>query len=116
MSTTAELWDKIEYGGGVTDYDGCSLIPPVVADLLRSLVEDTATLAEGLQNLRELHAMRPPADAPAMTRAEALTAAREHVEAMATNTRGYQDGVRLPDKVAAVESFARFLMGEGESE
>lgn len=45
-----------------------------------------------------------------MTRAEALAAAREHVEKMSTNPRGYQDGVKFPDKVAAVERFARFLM------
>lgn len=51
--------------------------------------------------------------APApMSRLDALKAAREHVEAMATNTRGYQDGVQLPEKVASVERFARFLLGE----
>ncbi|MFE5828723.1 hypothetical protein ACFQ8W_00380 [Streptomyces sp. NPDC056508] len=49
-----------------------------------------------------------------MTREAALNTAREHVEAMSTNTRGYQDGVKLTDKVAAVEAFARFLMGESE--
>ncbi|MFC8583214.1 hypothetical protein ACFUGD_01350 [Streptomyces sp. NPDC057217] len=49
-----------------------------------------------------------------MTREAALNTAREHVEAMSTNTRGYQDGVKLSDKVAAVETFARFLMGESE--
>lgn len=45
-----------------------------------------------------------------MTHAEALTIAREHVEKMATNARGYQDGATLAGKVAAVETFARFLM------
>ncbi|GAA2609789.1 hypothetical protein SMC26_39570 [Actinomadura fulvescens] len=48
-----------------------------------------------------------------MTRVEALEIARKHVESLATNSRGYQDGVKLADKVAAVETFARFLM-EGE--
>ncbi|MGW6948997.1 hypothetical protein ACWGHD_18985 [Streptomyces xanthophaeus] len=52
---------------------------------------------------------------PAMSRADALKIAREHVEAMATNTRGYQDGVSLAGKVSAVDTFARFLLGE-ESE
>ena len=45
-----------------------------------------------------------------ISRADALRIAREHVEAMSTS--GYQDAVKLPDKVAAVERFARFLMGE----
>jgi len=48
-----------------------------------------------------------------MTRAEALALAREHVEKMATNARGYQDGVKFADKVDAVERFARFLL-DGE--
>ncbi|MGW6855814.1 hypothetical protein [Streptomyces xanthophaeus] len=52
--------------------------------------------------------------APVMTRADALKTAREHVEAMATNARGYQDGVSLAGKVSAVDTFARFLMGETE--
>lgn len=49
---------------------------------------------------------------PAMSRAEALKLAREHVEAMSTNARGYQDGVSLSNKVSAVDTFARFLLGE----
>jgi hypothetical protein len=49
-----------------------------------------------------------------MSRTDALKAAREHVEAMSTNSRGYQDGVKLDDKVRAVDRFARFLMGESE--
>ncbi|MEV5319150.1 hypothetical protein AB0K92_16095 [Streptomyces sp. NPDC052687] len=52
------------------------------------------------------------ADSGGMSRADALKLAREHVEAMATNGRGYQDGVKLADKVQAAERFARFLMGE----
>lgn len=47
-----------------------------------------------------------------MSRVDALKMAREHVEAMATNSRGYQDGVKLSDKVQAMDAFARFLMGE----
>ncbi|MFF1684492.1 MULTISPECIES: hypothetical protein [unclassified Streptomyces] len=47
-----------------------------------------------------------------MSRADALKLAREHVEAMSTNSRGYQDGVKLSDKVQAMDAFARFLMGE----
>lgn len=50
----------------------------------------------------------------AMTRTEALDSARAHVEAMSTNTRGFQDGVRLTDKVEAVHTLARFLLGEGD--
>jgi hypothetical protein len=50
-----------------------------------------------------------------VTREEALKTATEHIEKLATNGRGYQDGVRFPEKVAAVERLARFLMGdEGE--
>ncbi|MGV9546841.1 hypothetical protein [Streptomyces ardesiacus] len=49
-----------------------------------------------------------------MTRVDALKAAREHVEAMSTNSRGYQDGVKMHDKVQATERFARFLIGEHE--
>ncbi|MEU1037681.1 hypothetical protein [Streptomyces sp. NPDC005907] len=53
-------------------------------------------------------------DVAGMSRVDALKAAREHVEAMSTNGRGYQDGVKLSDKVQAVDRFARFLMGESE--
>jgi outer membrane protein assembly factor BamB len=44
-----------------------------------------------------------------VTREEALAKATEHVNALATNGRGYQDGVRFADKVDAVERLARFL-------
>ncbi|MFJ9961093.1 hypothetical protein [Streptomyces avermitilis] len=65
--------------------------------------------------LNALEAKEEPACTPAaMTRPGALAAAREHIEAMSTNVRGYQDGVKLPEKVAAVERFARFLMGEAD--
>lgn len=47
-----------------------------------------------------------------MSREEALAKATEHVNSLSTNGRGYQDGVRFPDKVAAVERLARFLVGE----
>jgi hypothetical protein len=50
-----------------------------------------------------------------MTPEEALTAAREHVDKMATNTRGYTDGAPFSARVAAVERFARFLLGEVKS-
>jgi hypothetical protein len=52
----------------------------------------------------------------AMTREEALKAAREHVQAMATNGRGYTDGAPFEARVRAVERFARFLMGEADDE
>jgi hypothetical protein len=51
-----------------------------------------------------------------LTRLEALLKARELVDAMATNARGYQDGVKFADKVAATERYARFLLGEDEAE
>ena len=51
-----------------------------------------------------------------MNRLEALTKAREIVDSMATNGRGYQDGVRFADKVAATERYARFLLGEDDDE
>jgi hypothetical protein len=47
-----------------------------------------------------------------VTREEALKTATEHIEKLATNSRGYQDGVRFPEKVAAVERLARFLMDD----
>ncbi|MFM9773413.1 hypothetical protein ACKI1Z_26640 [Streptomyces galilaeus] len=47
-----------------------------------------------------------------MSRQEALAKATEHVNTLSTNGRGYQDGVRFPDKIAAVERLARFLVGE----
>lgn len=50
--------------------------------------------------------------APSLSRIEALAEARKHVDALATNARGYQDGVRFGDKVAAVERTARFLLRE----
>jgi hypothetical protein len=51
-----------------------------------------------------------------MTRLEALLKAREIVDAMATNGRGYQDGVKFADKVAATERYALFLLGEDVTE
>lgn len=51
-------------------------------------------------------------EVPVMDRMEALAKATEHVNTLSTNGRGYQDGVRFPDKVAAVERLARFLMGD----
>jgi len=47
-----------------------------------------------------------------VTREEALAKAREHVDKMATNSRGYTDGAPFNARVAAVERFARFLLGE----
>ncbi|MFI2213020.1 hypothetical protein [Streptomyces sp. NPDC020141] len=47
-----------------------------------------------------------------ITRFDALRIAREHVEAMSTNSRGFQDGVKLDDKIRAVDTFARFLAGD----
>lgn len=51
-------------------------------------------------------------ETPTMTREEALAKATEHVDKLATNPRGFQDGVRFADKVEAVERLARFLTGE----
>jgi hypothetical protein len=49
-----------------------------------------------------------------VNRDEALKIAREHVAAIGTNARGYQDGVTFAAKVDAVERFARFLLEGGE--
>lgn len=87
-----------------SDSYGDPLATPLV-DVLRALVGDVEALKQ---------AATRPAPADGMTRAEALKVAREHVEAMSTNGRGYQDGVTLSDKVAAVDRMARFLMGESE--
>lgn len=51
-----------------------------------------------------------------MTREDALKRAAEHIEKLATNGRGYQDGVRFADKVSATIQLAEFLMGEGDDE
>lgn len=55
-------------------------------------------------------------EVPTMDRMEALAKATEHVNTLSTNGRGYQDGVRFPDKVSAVERLARFLMGDAAEE
>lgn len=55
-------------------------------------------------------------EVPAMTREEALAKATEHVNTLSTNSRGYQDGVRFTDKVAAVERLARFLAGDAAAD
>ncbi|ADE43469.1 gp2 [Streptomyces phage phiSASD1] len=47
-----------------------------------------------------------------MPREEALAKVTEQVNALATNGRGFQDGVRFADKVDAVERLARFLAGD----
>ncbi|MFG2292041.1 hypothetical protein [Streptomyces sp. NPDC048603] len=107
------LTDALHNAQRYVVYEGDGEIPNDVFDVLRLLVGDVEAAKEGLQNLRELMAVRP-VDVALMSRADALKAARDHVEAMSTNARGYQDGVTLSDKVAAVDRFARFLMGEGE--
>ncbi|WNI28644.1 hypothetical protein [Streptomyces sp. ITFR-6] len=83
-----------------------------MTDMLDDVASDVESLKEAVQNLRELLVMRGPVAPAEMSRVDALKAAREHVEAMSTNSRGYQDGVRLSDKVQAMDAFARFLMGE----
>ncbi|MEU3986089.1 hypothetical protein AB0F77_39535 [Streptomyces sp. NPDC026672] len=101
-----DLLGTVQSGGHI-DWDDAAQIPPAVADLLQGLVGDVQALMEV--------AKRPAtAVADGMTRSDALKIARDHVEAMATNTRGYQDGVKMHDKVQATERFARFLMGESE--
>lgn len=112
MSTLEETLRSAER---YIDYSGNTEVPDEVFDVLRALVGDVQALKEGLQNLRELAAMRPAStEAGGMSRVDALKEAREHVEAMSTNSRGFQDGVKLYDKVQATERFARFLMGESE--
>ncbi|MFJ3248336.1 hypothetical protein [Streptomyces sp. NPDC086782] len=114
MSTLEDRWERVSFGG-YTDYDDAAQIPSTVRDLLEALVGDVEALKEGLQNLRELMAMRgATSETAGMSRVDALKVAREHVEAMSINTRGYQDGIKLSDKVQAADRFARFLMGESE--
>lgn len=114
MSTLEERWAPVG-GGGYTDWGGDAEIPSVVHDLLGALVDEVQRQGEAIQNLRELFAMRGrPPDTGAMSRSDALKLACEHVEAMSTSSRGFQDGVKMHDKVQATERFARFLMGESE--
>lgn len=110
--SSAELWEDMRTGGHV-DYTDEAQIPPAVSDLLGELTREIYVLSAGLQNLRELQAVRPQS-AEGVSRIDALTTAREHVEAMSTNSRGFQDGVKLSDKIQAVDRLARFLMGESE--
>lgn len=100
-----DLWNRVDHGSHV-DYDDVAQIPPAVRDLLEGLVGDVQSLQETFKH--------PSTSAQGISRVDALTAAREHVEAMSTNGRGFQDGVKLSDKVQAVDRFARFLMGESE--
>ncbi|MEU7243403.1 hypothetical protein [Streptomyces sparsogenes] len=51
---------------------------------------------------------------PPTTREAAWAKATEHVNALATNSRGFQDGVTLSHKIDAIERVAKFLLGEGE--
>jgi hypothetical protein len=51
-----------------------------------------------------------------MTRQEALKLAQEQVRDMATNSRGFMDGAGFEQRVRAVETFARFLLGESDDE
>jgi hypothetical protein len=88
------------------DYTDRADIPNDVYNLLSALVEEVKSLKEAAPQAAVTDA--------GMSRVDALKAAREHVEAMSTNGRGYQDGVKLSDKVSAVDRFARFLMGESE--
>ncbi|MEU1254800.1 hypothetical protein ABZ445_16120 [Streptomyces chartreusis] len=110
LERARECFNRIDGTLTGTGSDWVQLVAAVGA-----LLNATEEQAEGLQNLRELTAMRGPStESAGMSRADALKLAREHVEAMATNGRGYQDGVKLSDKVQAMERFARFLMGESE--
>ncbi|MGI5404141.1 hypothetical protein ACQEVG_32765 [Streptomyces sp. CA-135486] len=86
------------------DYSNREEVPDEVFDVLRALVGEVQALKERKE--------APGLTLSAMTRTDALQLAREHVEAMSTNARGYQDGVKLADKVQAMDAFARFLMGE----
>ncbi|MCY0926232.1 hypothetical protein OTB20_08435 [Streptomyces sp. H27-H1] len=88
-------------------YDGDGDIPHDVY----SLLED---LANAVDALTATATTESAAVTVGMSRADALKIARDHVEAMSTGARGYQDGVKLSDKVSAVDRFARFLMGETE--
>lgn len=110
LKRARQYWERIDATPGL-DPESTVFLTTTVGALLAAAEEQ----AEGLQNLRELMAMRGPSTGSAdMSRTDALKLAREHVEAMSTNGRGYQDGVKLHDKVQAMERFARFLMGESE--
>ncbi len=91
-------------------YPGSDDLPKEVAEFLELLRAEVLSLKAAMQ----LVGQRSGVD-PVMSRADALKLAREHVESMSTNARGYQDGVSLANKVSAVDTFARFLLGE-ESE
>ncbi|MEU3729988.1 hypothetical protein AB0E81_11345 [Streptomyces sp. NPDC033538] len=107
---TARLSDVARH----IDYNDEADIPRDVYDCLNALVERVEEQAEALQNLRELMAMRGPTQSAGLSRIDALKMALEHVETMSTNSRSFQDGVKMHDKVQATERFARFLMGESE--
>jgi hypothetical protein len=102
----SELEEALSDAARHVVYDSSADIPHDVYDLLSRLVGDVQALKEATS--------RTVATDAGMSRVEALAAAREHVEAMSTNSRGFQDGVKLADKVQAVDRFARFLMGESE--
>ncbi|MFB7823863.1 hypothetical protein [Streptomyces hydrogenans] len=106
MTSYDELLSGLRQYVDFTGCPGSDDLPEELNELLKTLVGDVQALVEV--------ARRATQPAAGLSRVDALKAAREHVEAMSTNTRGYQDGVRLSDKVAAVETFARFLMGESE--
>lgn len=99
------LTDELSRVEGHIDYTGRADIPDEVFDVLRTLVADVDAMKDALTH--------PASVLVNMTRADALEAAREHVEAMSTRANGYQDA-RLSDKVSAVDRLARFLMGESE--
>lgn len=100
----SDLENLLGSAGGHIDYCDNANIPLDVHDLLTAIVEEVTKLKASTET--------PSSDDGAMSRADALKLAREHVEAMSTNARGYQDGVKLSDKVEAMDVFARFLMGE----
>jgi hypothetical protein len=77
-----------------------------VSDLLTGIVEYT----------QEDTKARLEVPAPAgMSRQEAVALAIQHVEKMATNARGYQDGNSLATKTQAVSTFVELLLGETSS-
>ncbi|AVO22287.1 hypothetical protein PBI_NESBITT_30 [Streptomyces phage Nesbitt] len=95
-----------EFGEAVAE--ALALAGPGGKDRLADLITALLMYTEDLAKLQA-------ATTESARRQEAVETAIKHVERMATNARGYQDGNSLAAKTQAVATFVKLLMGETTS-
>ncbi|AUG87102.1 hypothetical protein HOS57_gp30 [Streptomyces phage AbbeyMikolon] len=90
---------------GETVAEALALAGPGGKDRLADLITALVVYTEDLGKLQA-------ATSESVRRQEAVETAIKHVEKLATNARGYQDGTNLAAKTQAVAVFVNLLMGK----